>query len=261
MDRKTVIVMGAANYGNIGAAVVQALHAGKYNVAAVDNQNGSLMQVPPNGVKTYLADCADWDSMMAIFWQVQQEYGDIHGLVNCMGVNVLGSLDGYTMGQFEHTLRNNLLAPFICIKAFVATCGNQFGTKMIVNIGSNAADIPRTKTFAYAASKRGLQALTQCLARELAPRRFSVIQLDLGVVEDTPMDKLVNTCLVEQRGSTIEEWKKMRRALVPANRFASTREVAWVILSLLERGAYLSGSCIRMDGAEQAGTFWAGDRE
>lgn len=242
-NKKVIVVFGAGNPDNIGYGIYKKL-ADEGNIVYPVDINGDFDSL----VKCDATNAHDIDlTMNAIFCKEHR----IDAVVITLGVNLLGALSSYTEHDWNKTIDVNLKAPMLITQKFYNLCKQQDGTKTVVYIGSNTAYIPRTKTFAYGASKAGLTYLTKALARELAPDKFAIIQLDMGVVEGTPMHQKTHKDLFIQRGWNEEETNEQRLANIPWKRYSNPEEVAEWVKFLINSGEYATGNCIRVDGAEK----------
>ena len=139
---------------------------------------------------------------------------------------------------WEETVRVNLLGA-----ANVSWCAAQHmiggGGGSIVNVSSRGAFRGEPKQPAYGASKAGLVALGQSLARALGPHGISVTSVAPGLVQtDMSADALVG-----QLGDR-------RRAESPFGRIATPEEVAATVVFLASNEAAMtSGAVLDVNGA------------
>ncbi len=96
-------------------------------------------------------------------------FGRIDVLVNCAGIIKHAPIEKLSLEDFESVLRVNLTGTFLACRAVVPVMKKQGGGK-IVNIASLGGRTGRPGVGVnYAASKAGVIALTQTLAREAGP--------------------------------------------------------------------------------------------
>ena len=249
--QQVVVVFGAGHPDNLGSGIGDVLEKAGHVVYRADIAFAERVFRGLPMDKCLPCDVTIYDMIYRSMKTVFDREGRIDAIVNSAGVNLLGAIDDYPEESWDKTINVNLKAPMLATKAFVNLCGEQAGVKTVINIGSNTAYIPRTRTFAYGASKSGLVHLTRCLARELAPRKFAVIQLDIGIVDGTPMHRKTHRDLWEQRGWDEERINRERLANVPYKRYSNPREAGDWVRFLIEKGDYATGNCIRIDGAEK----------
>ncbi len=142
------------------------------------------------------------------------------------------TLDALDHALWERMLRVNLIAPVAlarCARPPLAAGG----AGVIINLCDIAADRPWPGHLAYCASKAGLVAMTQALARELAPEiRVNGVAPGIALFPDEYDPELRETIT--------------RR--VPLRREGSPGEVARLVRFLVESADYVTGQIIRIDG-------------
>lgn len=124
----------------------------------------------------------------------KQEFGHVHGLVNCAGTapgeKILGRSGPHALDSFARTVAVNLIGTFNMIRLAAEVMSQESRTPtasgVIVNTASIAAFDGQIGQAAYAASKGGVAALTLPAARELARFGIRVVTIAPGIF-DTPM--------------------------------------------------------------------------
>ena len=115
------------------------------------------------------------------------------GLVNNAGIAVAGPLLESTADEFRQQLEVNLVAPMMVIKAFAPLLGTDRARTgppgRIVNISSVGGRFAAPFVGLYAASKHGLEGLSQSLRRELMLFGIDVIIVAPGSVATPIWDK------------------------------------------------------------------------
>ena len=106
----------------------------------------------------------------------------------------------------------------------------------IINVSSMWGRVGASCEAAYSATKGGVIAFTQALAKELAPSCISVNAVAPGCVDTVMNDHLTS----EEKAALAEE--------IPAGRFASPSEIASVIVGIAQAPAYMTGQVIGIDG-------------
>jgi 3-oxoacyl-[acyl-carrier protein] reductase len=133
----------------------------------------------------------------------------------------------------------NLTGSFLMSKVFgrhLVAAGNGGS---IVNISSIAGKKLGPNTAAYSASKAGLQALTACMSREVAPAGVRVNAICPGVIDTSRMDDL-------GRG---EIWEETIRTLVPMGRAGTGEDIAHIVVYLCsDEGSWVTGQSWNVDG-------------
>ncbi|ULH16475.1 SDR family NAD(P)-dependent oxidoreductase [Deinococcus sp. KNUC1210] len=117
----------------------------------------------------------------------------LSGLVNNAGVAVPAPLYSQTPADFRQQLDINLTGPLLVTQAFLPVLGMnrqlQGPPGRIVNVSSIGAKLSPPFLGAYAASKAGLEALSDSLRRELLPFGIDVLVVAPGSVATPIWDK------------------------------------------------------------------------
>ena len=116
-------------------------------------------------------DVTDLDQIRAAIAATVDEFGGVHILVNDGAYNKaidFTDIDGLTYEVWDKIIDINLSGPMRTIKEIVKPMRASGGGR-IVNISSVAGLGPNGSSIAYAVSKAGLNHLTKCMARGLAP--------------------------------------------------------------------------------------------
>ena len=116
---------------------------------------------------------------------IETEWGGLDILVNAAGILRLGDSESLTPADWKACMDVNVAGPFHMLRQWSATFKRQ-RRGAIVNIGSNAAVVPRIGMMAYCASKAALVSLSHCAALELAPYGVRCNVVSPGST-DTPM--------------------------------------------------------------------------
>ena len=158
-------------------------------------------------------------------------------LINNAGINTIARTIEVTDQNIENTLQLNLVAPLRLIRGIIPQMiQRRFGR--IVNVSSIWSVVSKPGRVTYAASKAGLNSLTQTLALELAPYNILVNAVAPGYT-NTELTKMNNT--VDQ----IEEIKK----LIPLGCLAEPEDIAEVVYFLCSQAnRYITGQVVLADG-------------
>ena len=207
--------------------------------AALDTINA----LPGDGHLALRADVSDPDAAQRLIQTVVRELGKLDILINNAGTYAPHPLTGTEYADWQrawqHTLRTNLLAAANLSYHAARHLKARGEGGRIVSVSSRGAYRGEPDAPAYAASKAGLNALTQSLARDLAPYGIGVAAVAPGFVA-TDMAK---PHLEGAGGDAI-------RAQSPFNRVARPEEVARAVLFLCSEAAlFSSGTIVDVNGA------------
>jgi NAD(P)-dependent dehydrogenase (short-subunit alcohol dehydrogenase family) len=237
-----ILVTGAS--GGIGAAISRVLAARGATIAlhyqsgreAAERTRGSLQG---DGHLLVQADLTDPKSIERLWKEVSSGLGRIDAVVNNAGIfpnhpPLTTDFEGWT-AAWQRTISTNLLGP-AHLSYFAARSMAEQGGGRIVNISSRGAYRGEPTAPAYAASKAGLNAMSQSLAKALASKRVYVFVVAPGWVATDRVAKSVTdpTVLADQ----------------PLGRVATPDEVAEVAtFCALDAPASLTGAILDVNGA------------
>ncbi len=252
-DIKSVIVTGAS--GLLGSELVHILSNLGWCVIAIDIKNKTQEQ---ENVSFIQWDLNEIDSYPDLCIEVNKATNNLKGLINNAALNpkieriekqAFGKFEDIDLNKWECDIRINLSAPVFLIKEFLHLFNHREGRCKIVNIGSIAGllspnqniykqlsekmGIGIFKPLSYSVTKAGLLMVTKYLSTYLGDKGFNVNAVAPGGIENNQDDVFIS------------EYCKH----IPMGRMAKVKEVADVILFLLEKGSdYINGETIVIDG-------------
>ncbi len=252
-NRPTVLVTGASR--GIGAGIARVLATRGARIAAHFHRNRDAIDavvgsLPGAGHRAFAADIGDADAAARLWHDVSEAFGVVDALVNNAGIYLfhppLASAESEWRAAWQETLATNLIGPatlsLLAAQTMAARPGpvdGTFGRGRIVNISSRGAFRGEPDAPAYAASKAGLNALGQSLARALAPQQIYVYTLAPGWVETD----MATEHLAGPDGDSI-------RAQHPLGRVTQAEELAnAVAYCVLEAPPAMTGGIIDVNGA------------
>jgi NAD(P)-dependent dehydrogenase (short-subunit alcohol dehydrogenase family) len=181
--RGTVVVTGASS--GIGEACTLHLERLGFQVfAGVRNAaDGERLRSESSGNVTPISiDVTDQESIRTAAARVQEATGDrgLAGLVNNAGVAISGPLEFIPIDELRKQLEVNLVGQVAVTQAFVALLRK--GRGRVVNISSIGGRVALPFAGPYAASKFGIEAISDSLRRELRPWGIEVSVIEPGSV-------------------------------------------------------------------------------
>lgn len=244
-SNKVVLVTGASR--GIGRAVAQqfAHHGARVAVHYHRNREAAeetLASLAGGPHAAFQADVADAGAAQRLVEDVIEEMGTIDILVNNAGIfehHPVPDVD-YAEWQdvWQRTLGVNLLGP-ANLSYCVARHMIERGGGRIVNVSSRGAFRGEPKAPAYGASKAGLNAMSQSLAKALAPHNVFVYVVAPGWVETD----MASPSLAGPEGEAIRQQS-------PLGRLAQPEEVAGTVVFLASEGTdFLTGCIVDINGA------------
>ncbi len=223
-------------FADLGDAVAIHSHANR------DLADDLLASLPGTGHVVVQADLRDAEAIREAVDQAVAVLGGIDVLVNNAGVYFAHPIDEYSyeewQGAWADTLGVNLVGA-----ANVTWCALQHmpkdGSGRIINIGSRGAFRGEPRSPAYGASKAGIVAFGQSLARALGPSGVAVTTIAPGWVDtDMAADSLAGDA------------RATRSAESPLDRVATAEEIAAGVVYLASPAAqWASGTILDLNGA------------
>jgi NAD(P)-dependent dehydrogenase (short-subunit alcohol dehydrogenase family) len=169
---RIAVVTGAGS--GIGAAVArQALGLGMrivltdFDAPAV---RALATELDPGGERTaaVVADVRVSSDVERLADEAYSRFGAVDVLVNSAGVTRTGFIWELPASEWDTVVQTNLYGPFHVLRAFLPRMIDGGRGGFVVNVASLAAMRTKALTAAYICTKHAVQALTECLAQELA---------------------------------------------------------------------------------------------
>jgi 3-oxoacyl-[acyl-carrier protein] reductase len=241
---RAVLVTGASR--GIGRAVAQAFAQQGDRVAVHHRDSEALARqvlagLPGDGHTVVRADLADAEAVRLMVEAAVASLGGLDVVVNNAGIYVWHPITEVSYEQWQQVWRDTM-AVNLTGAANLTWCAVQHMKETggrIVNVSSRGAFRGEPRNPAYGASKAGLNAFGQSMARALAPFGISVATVAPGYVET----EMAAADLNSPRGEEI-------RAQSPFNRVATPEEIAAAVIYLAsDEAEWASGAILDLNGA------------
>lgn len=249
MDSRQVRAVISGGASGLGLAVAERLCADGGQVSLFDvNQDKGQAAAAALGANArfFKVDVTDEAALSASVAAAASAMAGLNVAVSCAGIlgagRVLGKEGPMPLGQFETTVRVNLLGSFNLAKAAAALMqhnppGEDGERGVIVNTASIAAFEGQIGQCAYAASKGGVVAMTLPMAREFARIGVRVMTVAPGVFHTPMVD-----------GMPEAVYQSLCAQVPYPSRLGKPEEFAETVAFILHN-RYLNGSTLRVDGA------------
>ena len=183
---KVALITGGGR--GIGKAV--ALAYGREGAKlAICARTGSELEETAKEIRALGADCLAVvcdvsleESVAKTAQEVQEKFGRIDVLINNAGVMTRPTpLAELEVRKWDYTISVNLRGPFLMTRALLPLMMRQ-KSGSIINVSSSIGRGAYANFAAYAASKWGIEGLTQTLAAEMSPHNIRVNSVEPGYV-------------------------------------------------------------------------------
>jgi len=249
VENNVFVVTGGAR--GLGFAIAENLASGRGKLALVDmNKEGldhaaAALRKFNVEVRCYVANVAVEEEVIALFDNIQKDFGQIDGLINNAGITrdallvkrKNGETTKMSLQAWQQVIDVNLTGVFLCGREAAAKMVEAGKGGVIVNISSVCRDgnIGQSN---YSAAKAGVSALTATWGKELS--RFGV---RVGAVAPG----FVNTEMVKTIPEPVLEKLK---ELIPLRRLAEPDEIAHTVRYVIEN-EYFTTRTIAIGGGMQ----------
>ena len=172
---RVALVTGGSR--GIGRAIVEALAADGWSVAFTYRSDAAVAKALADSLggraRAYTLELLDHARPQALVAQVEQELGELVGLVNSAGLRRDALLAMTPDSDWQEVLDVNLGGVFRCCRAVLPKMLHR-RRGVIVNVSSLSAVRGLPGQAAYAGAKAGIVGLTRALAREVGKRGVRV---------------------------------------------------------------------------------------
>lgn len=233
---KVIIVTGAAS--GLGLSIFQALcNQPDISVVGIDKDQGCSVD--------YVVDVASSLSIGAFAKELRETMrsdAEILGVINCAGINCNSWFKDVCAVELEHVMNVNAFSMVYMAQAFLEEL--QASEGFVLNIVSNAANMPMTSSLAYNASKAAALMITKQMAHELTKTHgITVFSVSPNKIAGTGMSKQIEDNVVKTRGWTKEYAAEYQRKSLMHGLESPPEGIAQLIAELITSGnwKYMSG--------------------
>jgi NAD(P)-dependent dehydrogenase (short-subunit alcohol dehydrogenase family) len=243
VEGKVVVVTGAAT--GIGRASAEALanegavvvlgdidEAGGQGVADAIGSNASFRRT----------DVRSSDDVQGLVDAAVARHGRLDGIVNNAAVAIPGSAGEMSEDDWREVLDVNLSGVWRGMRAAIPAM-LEAGGGSIVNMSSVQSLVGFVGWAGYAASKGGINGLTQQAAVEYAPRKIRVNAVIPGTILTEMNEKIMQDS--DDPQAQMDAWVAMH----PMGRVGMPKEVGDAVVFLIsDESSFVTGTLLRVDG-------------
>lgn len=238
---QTIVVTGAGS--GIGRCTAHELASLGAHVALVGRNVANLeavaAEIRDDGEKAshHACDIRDEEAVKATVAAVIAAHGRIHGLVNNAGGQFPAELASISAKGWQAVIANNLTGGFLMARECYNQCMRDHGGAIVNMLADMWNGMPGMGH--SGAARAGMLNFTETAAAEWAPVRVNAVAP--GWIASSGMDTYPDAMKPLIQGLPRH---------VPAQRMGTEAEVSAAIVFLLSEGAaFVSGTCLRIDGA------------
>jgi len=242
MKDKVAIITGATSGIGREVALLFASRGIKVAAAGRDERAGASLinEIQQKGgnaifIKTDVSNAA---SVQALIKSAKEHFGGIDYAFNNAGIEgVLGPIADMKEDAWDDVMNINLKGIWLCLKYEFPEILLR-GGGAIVNTSTNLTRLGLPGTSAYAASKAGVDALTQVAAIEYGKHGVRVNAINPGAVDTPMLQRIYSPDQMEQVKSSN-----------PLNKIATPKDVAQIVLWLCSpMSNHVNGISMLIDG-------------
>lgn len=242
LDQQTIIVTGGGS--GIGRCTAHELASLGAQVVIVGRSEGKLKTVQAEieelggKVSCQVCDIRDEAAVKELIATVIRTYGGIYGLVNNAGGQYPSTISNLSLKGWEAVIRTNLTGGFIVAREAYNQWMAEHGGSIVNIIADIWGGMP--KMAHTGAARAGMLNFTETAACEWGASAVRVNAVAPGWIASSGFDTYDEAMQAELRSL---------KAKVPLGRHGNEAEVSAAIVFLLSpAAAFITGSCIRVDG-------------
>lgn len=259
IEGRVAIVTGASS--GLGLASAIGLASQGVNVLIVSRNEGKLKlacdqikAISNVDVESYIGDVADETLAASVVAKAQEKWGRVDILVNNAGGPPMGSFLEHGVDVWREAISLTLMS-VVSFSTAVAPIFMSQKWGRIVNISSSLAKEPSSAMVLSATARAGVSAFSKAISYELAPLGGTVNTVCPGGALTDRLRSLVEVG-AKKSNKSFEQALQDSQLTIPLGRFAEPNEFADMVVFLCsERGKYITGTTVMVDGGLTKGTF------
>jgi NAD(P)-dependent dehydrogenase (short-subunit alcohol dehydrogenase family) len=245
---KIVLITGGSK--GIGLACARVFRSEGAHLALVSRSEANLKnaQQELGDVHVFAADLMDPAAAAQMVEAVEAKVGPVDVLVNSAGAAKRTDAEDLSPAAWHAAMDAKYFTYIHVIDPMIKRMAAR-GRGAIINVIGNGGKVPAPTHLGGGAANAALMLATAGLANAYASRGVRVVGLNPGL---TKTDRVAQGMKAEAKRMGVPEAEALKRAMekLPMGRLAEPQEIADVVVfAASERGAFLTGANITMDGA------------
>lgn len=245
---KNVLITGGSK--GIGLACAHTFRGEGARIALISRSPANLDNARRALGEAYIlaADLSDAAAAAAMVERVEAEFGPIDILVNSAGAARRTPVDELTPAAWRAAMDAKYFSYINVIDPLVKRMAAR-GRGVIINVIGNGGKVPSPIHLPGGAANAALMLATAGLANAYAARGLRIVGLNPGI---TRTDRVAEGLEADAKRTGLSEEEALERIVkgLPLGRLAEPEEIADVVaFAASERGRYLTGANITLDGA------------
>jgi pteridine reductase len=242
MTSKVALITGSAK--RIGACTARVLHSNGYNIVIhcfgskdqAEKLKEQLNQSRPKSSTVIQGNLTNFDALPDIAQQAIDAFGRLDVLINNASAFYPTPIGSVSLSDWEALVGSNAQAPFFLSQLLKEELIKTEGA--IINMTDIHAAKPLSNHTVYCMAKAALVAMTQSLAKELAPHvRVNAVSPGAILWPEQPLKN-------EDKDQILSE--------IPLNRLGTEKDIAETINFLIS-APYITGQILAVDGGRSLG--------
>ncbi|GAA4042647.1 SDR family NAD(P)-dependent oxidoreductase [Parerythrobacter jejuensis] len=240
LDGKTAVILGAASAGNMGQVIARLFASEGATVMVAGRHEGPLKSLAEEiGGHYAICDITDRGQVQAMAAKAKADMGRVDAAINCTGWGLLASLVETTEEQLDQIVDLQFKGTHHFLQAFVEQMiAQEPSGGSLISLSSATTKALINNHAAYIGTKRGTEALIECVANDYGPQGIKANTVSPAFTE-SPMtaDSFQVPGLVD---AFLPKY--------PMGRLNTSEDVANACLWLCTDEAFLTGQNIQPNG-------------